>query len=48
MTLVHPMKTMETTDKRAERRYIKNFTMDVCDSLSGRITSWLFGKLNGL
>lgn len=39
---------VETADKREETQDIKSFTMDVCNSLSGRINFWLFGKLNCL
>uniref|UniRef100_A0A673GQA2 Cytosolic phospholipase A2 delta-like n=1 Tax=Sinocyclocheilus rhinocerous TaxID=307959 RepID=A0A673GQA2_9TELE len=39
--LIDPMKTLETVDKRAEKRYIKRFTIDVCEDLSSRIKIWL-------
>uniref|UniRef100_A0A671L8W3 Cytosolic phospholipase A2 zeta-like n=1 Tax=Sinocyclocheilus anshuiensis TaxID=1608454 RepID=A0A671L8W3_9TELE len=39
--LIDPMKTLETADKGAEKRYIKRFTIDVCEDLSSRIKIWL-------
>ncbi|XP_016136090.1 cytosolic phospholipase A2 gamma-like isoform X2 [Sinocyclocheilus grahami] len=39
--LIDPMKTLETADKRAEKRYIKRFTIDVCEDLNSRTKIWL-------
>ncbi|XP_059404963.1 cytosolic phospholipase A2 gamma-like [Carassius carassius] len=38
---IYKMKTEETDDKRAEKRYTNRFSMDVCEYLSSRNSNWL-------